>query len=728
MISLSVSLTRSVALFVCVLLAHASVVTAAAAVATEAPRPALVILVQFGDESGHTTPAHWRSRFFGAAESVRQHYRDASEGAREIAPADERHGTAKDGVVGWLTLGRPDSAPAGGRAAQLAREAMIAASRYVDFAAFDTDGDGTLSTSELLIVVVVAGHDASPAASCPPNGWSHQSAIAPLPLDGVRLSPYAMVGETECGAPAPLDTITQEIDSLLVAAGIAAAEDDIAPPLATLTLLTPNGGEGWSFDSRRRIEWTSSALSGRVSLEMSRDGGATWTAIAASTDNDGAFNWTVTPPATARARVRVCSVATPALCDASNGDFRIAAAVITVIEPNGGEKWVLNTTRQIQWTSAGPVGGNVRVELRRGPGAAWEPLFEEIANDGAQNWTVTGPASPDARIRVCSVAAPSVCDAGDRNFTITPGAITVLTPNGGESWDLGSTRRIEWRTSGAVGSDVRVELRRSPGAAWEPLFPSIANDGAQNWVVTGPATAEARVRICSVATASICDVSNANFTISDGRVRVRTPNGGQVWPVGGTRRIEWTSSVPGNVRIDVSRDAGASWTRIFTSLANDGAQNWVVTGPTTNRARIRVCSVEEPASCDTSDENFVISEAADLTVRSLFFTPEDVLRGQAWQVRIRTANDGVVRAAASRTDIFVGTTSATGTIRITEMSFNVPALDPGETNDQQKTIAFPDTVPPGTYFVFARVDATGVVPEGNEDNEFVLLEPTLLVH
>jgi hypothetical protein len=37
-------------------------------------------------------------------------------------------------------------------------------------------------------------------------------------------------------------------------------------------------------------------------------------------------------------------------------------------------------------------------------------------------------------------------------------------------------------------------------------------------------------------------------------------------------------------------------------------------------------------------------------------------------------------------------------------------------------------VPPGTYFVFARVDAGGDVAESDEANEFVLLTPTLLVH
>src|SRR5687767_3052005 len=137
MISPSVTLTRIAVLFVSILLAHAVIAHAAPGVSTDGADPAVVILVQFGDESGHTTAAQWRSRFFGADESVRQHYRDGS-GALDIAPAAEHHGTANDGVVGWLTLSRASSGPAADGGAALAREAMNAASRYVDFARFDT--------------------------------------------------------------------------------------------------------------------------------------------------------------------------------------------------------------------------------------------------------------------------------------------------------------------------------------------------------------------------------------------------------------------------------------------------------------------------------------------------------------------------------------------------------------------------------------------------------------
>src|SRR5687767_422507 len=194
-----------------------------------------------------------------------------------------------------------------------------------------------------------------------------------------------------------------------------------------LTLVTPNGGEGWTFDSRRRIEWTGTDVSGNVSLEVSRDAGATWTLITSSTAYDGAFNWTVTRPATTRARIRVCSVSTPALCDASNANFRIAAAIITVVTPNGGESWVIGTTRPIRWTRAGPAGSNVRIELSRNGGTSWTPIFASVANDSTQNWLVTGPATTAARIRVCSIATPSVCDTSNRTFRIVAGALVVVT-------------------------------------------------------------------------------------------------------------------------------------------------------------------------------------------------------------------------------------------------------------------------------------------------------------
>jgi M6 family metalloprotease-like protein len=129
----------------------------------------LVILVQFPDQASlGSTPAQWNSKFFGATNSVQDYYDEVSHGQLNIAPATESHGTANDGVVGWLTMStnHPNTAGNTGTANRtLARDAVIAADPSVNYASYDSNGDGFLSSRELHVTVIVAGQEAA--------GWSH---------------------------------------------------------------------------------------------------------------------------------------------------------------------------------------------------------------------------------------------------------------------------------------------------------------------------------------------------------------------------------------------------------------------------------------------------------------------------------------------------------------------------------------------------------------------------
>ena len=92
-------------------------------------------------------------------------------------------------------------------------------------------------------------------------------------------------------------------------------------------------------------------------------------------------------------------------------------ASITVTVPNGGESWTVNTTMAIKWRSSG-LSGSVRIDLSRDGGATFgETLFATTSNDGNQTWTVTGPPTTTARVRVCDVTK-AVCDTSNANFTI----------------------------------------------------------------------------------------------------------------------------------------------------------------------------------------------------------------------------------------------------------------------------------------------------------------------
>ena len=83
------------------------------------------------------------------------------------------------------------------------------------------------------------------------------------------------------------------------------------------------------------------------------------------------------------------------------------------------------------------------------------------------------------------------------------------------------------------------------------------------------------------------------------------PNGGELWEIGTQQEIAWTSqSVTGNVRIELSRDDGATWTSLTDDALNSGSLTWQVFGPASNRCLVRV---RAGALSDVSDGLFEIA-------------------------------------------------------------------------------------------------------------------------
>jgi pimeloyl-ACP methyl ester carboxylesterase len=100
--------------------------------------------------------------------------------------------------------------------------------------------------------------------------------------------------------------------------------------------------------------------------------------------------------------------------------------------------------------------------------------------------------------------------------------------------------------------------------------------------------------------------ANQSFTVNVPPLHLTAPNGGEVWKIGSTQTIQWTSTITGNVKILLSRNGGAKWAVLSKSTANDGNQSWKVTKGTTTKARIQICRIKAPFHCDTSDANFTI--------------------------------------------------------------------------------------------------------------------------
>jgi hypothetical protein len=89
--------------------------------------------------------------------------------------------------------------------------------------------------------------------------------------------------------------------------------------------------------------------------------------------------------------------------------------------------------------------------------------------------------------------------------------ITVISPNGGETWQEGATETIYWSSTPAAG-DVKIEYSIDNGTTWQDVIASTANDGNHDWLIPAEDSSTCLVKI-SEANGTDFDVSEAVFTI-----------------------------------------------------------------------------------------------------------------------------------------------------------------------------------------------------------------------
>lgn len=69
-----------------------------------------------------------------------------------------------------------------------------------------------------------------------------------------------------------------------------------------------------------------------------------------------------------------------------------------------------------------------------------------------------------------------VYDDSDASFTILAQMVTVLTPNGGESWNGGETQNITWSLDASI-TNVNIDYSTNSGSSWFSVARNIANNG-----------------------------------------------------------------------------------------------------------------------------------------------------------------------------------------------------------------------------------------------------------
>ena len=445
-----------------------------------------------------------------------------------------------------------------------------------------------------------------------------------------------------------------------------------------LKVTSPGGGEKWQKGKTHTIRWSYSGNPGTsVRIDLLKRGtlnGTLATGVPIGTGGEGSYDWSIPAQQTAGNdyQIRVAVEGNEAYTDTGDAFSIIKTpekAGIIVKDPNGGETWYAGATQTIRWSFMGNTGPNVKIELLNTKGkavsiiAASVPIGEAgfLEGQGSYKWNIPSTQNPGQyKVRITSTTKKTIKDTSDGLFTIhapfIPPTITAASPNGGESWQAGTTHTIQWTYTGDPGSNVKIEAYRTTGTALA-YYPIVASTpigsggtGSYSWAIppSQPVGSDYKIVVTSTTNSSYTDISDNYFSITAG---ASTPT---ITVTFGQRRgdeqagwnsprseFQWayTGDPGSNVKIELLKTIPGAGPPIYekttiiesTPIGSGGAgsYSWAIppSQPVGSDYKIVVTSTTNSSYTDISDNYFSITTGASTPT----ITVTSANGGETWQ-------------------------------------------------------------------------------------------------
>jgi photosystem II stability/assembly factor-like uncharacterized protein len=129
---------------------------------------------------------------------------------------------------------------------------------------------------------------------------------------------------------------------------------------------------------------------------------------------------------------------------------------IDLIQPDGGEVWIMGTTEDIIWNSTDV--SNVKIEWSYNNGSTWNTIVESYQNIGTYQWTIPPIHTEQARVKISDQINPFTYDISANPFTIDPEIPVELTTFTIEVKNAAIL--LSWTTASEV-NNVGFEIQRS---------------------------------------------------------------------------------------------------------------------------------------------------------------------------------------------------------------------------------------------------------------------------
>ncbi|MBN2637687.1 MAG: T9SS type A sorting domain-containing protein [Bacteroidales bacterium] len=480
-------------------------------------------------------------------------------------------------------------------------------------------------------------------------------------------------------------------------------------PADSNQFIQPNSGESWAAGTSHLISWTNYVTNSR--LELSTDGGATYTTIAGADSIKGStFTWNIplSQDTSSFCMIKLVSRADTSVHTFSDSTFSIVKTpsdgVVHLFQPNeSGLHWKRGTTHLVSWSDN--FDAAVKIELLHA-----DTLYSTLSSSTTDNgfaWTIADSVRIDTnyKIVVANILNTSISDTSNYSFSIDSvsasdttaqrDTIVLVQPNGGNKWAVGTEHLISWFDN--FSTPVKIELLSSD-TVYSVLAASVSDANGFGWKIADsvPVGSNFKIKITSTADTAIHDVSDSAFSIlatpDGGIINLIQPNGSEKWVKKQEYLISWNDNFTAPVQVELyNADT------LYSILANNITDNrlaWTIPDsiPTGNNFKIKVFNTLNTAISDTSDNPFSILSVPPNGILTVNQPNGDEIWAKNYTYRISWMDNfsGPVKIELYHADTLYSTLSASAPDSSNSFAWKISDTVLADTNYSIKLISVDD--------------------------------------
>jgi len=187
----------------------------------------------------------------------------------------------------------------------------------------------------------------------------------------------------------------------------------------------------------------------------------------------------------------------------------------------------------------------------------------------------------------------------------------LIQPNGGEKLQAGTNYQIKWFSE--YIDSLSIDYSSDNGRSWQNIvqnYPAIQQNYL--WKVPNILSNNCKIKIYDPKSLKRIDISSAPFEITDKKLQITFPVGGEKFEGKQKSVITWNSSKIDFLNIYLSTDNGNNWKIIVNNLSNDRNNfSWTVPNITSEQCLIKIVDRNDEMIYDISDSLFSIVALKD---------------------------------------------------------------------------------------------------------------------